>query len=80
VGIAVRKSKLGLERAARQQAIFHLWFHPFNLASDPEGLLQGLEEVFKHVSKLREAGKLVNPTMGDLAESLEEARQEVTAR
>jgi peptidoglycan/xylan/chitin deacetylase (PgdA/CDA1 family) len=79
VGIAVRKSKLGLERAARQRSMFHLWFHPFNLASDPDGLLKGLEEIFIHVNRLREAGKMTNPTMGDLSEMLQEAApQEVT--
>jgi hypothetical protein len=78
VGISVRKSRLGLERAARQRAMFHLWFHPFNLASDPDGLLKGLEEIFIHVNRLREAGRLTNPTMGDLTEMLQEAPQEVT--
>ena len=79
VSIAVRKSRLGLERAARQQSIFHLWFHPFNLASDPDGLLKGLAQVFERVKRLRDAGKLTNPTMGDLAESLQGTPQEVTA-
>jgi hypothetical protein len=59
--------------------MFHLWFHPFNLASDPDGLLKGLEEIFIHVNRLREAGKMTNPTMGDLSEMLQEAApQEVT--
>lgn len=79
VSIAVRKSKLGLERAARHNSIFHLWFHPFNLASDPDALLQGLEEVFQQVKRLRDQGKLDNPTMGNLAASLDHHRQEVTA-
>lgn len=77
-GISVRKSKLGLNKAVRQRSIFHLWFHPFNLASDPEVLLQGLEEIFQHVDQLRDEGKLLNPSMGDLAESLQQGRQEVT--
>jgi hypothetical protein len=74
VGISIRKARRGLEKAAQQRSIFHLWFHPFNLASDPDGLLEGLEEIFKHVYRLREAGKLVNPSMGDLAESLGQTR------
>jgi hypothetical protein len=78
VGISVRKTRRGLEKAAQRRSIFHLWFHPFNLASDPDGLLQGLGEIFRHVYRLRETGQLVNPTMGDLAESLQQTGQEVT--
>lgn len=70
IGLRVWKSKLGLKRAVKQRSIFHLWFHPFNLATDPDGLLQGLESIFEKVRQLRDAGVLTNPTMGDLAASL----------
>ncbi len=79
IGLGIYKTKLGLERAAKQRSIFHLWFHPFNLASDLDGLLKGLEIVFQRVSKLREAGRLDNSTMGDLAELYKANQREVTA-
>lgn len=79
VSIAVRKSKLGLAKAVREKSIFHLWFHPFNLASDPDALLQGLEEIFKNVARLRDQDMLENPTMGDLAELYETHQREVRA-
>ena len=70
LGLSVQKAKLALDKAVGRRSMFHLWFHPFNLASDPQGLLQGLESIFARVHALRQAGVLTNPTMGDLAASL----------
>jgi len=70
VGWNVHKANLGLAEAARQRGIFHMWFHPFNLASDPEPLLAGLESIFQRVDRLRAAGKLANATIGGLAQEL----------
>ena len=77
VGIGVRKARRGLARAAQQRALFHLWFHPFNLASDPDALLAGLEDIFNEVKALREGGALASLTMGELAAQLQQAEQEV---
>lgn len=68
VGMRIKKAKAGLRAAIKTGGVFHLWFHPFNLASDPEGLLRGLEEIFKEVAALREAGALETRSMGALAE------------
>lgn len=62
----VRKAKMGINKAVAQGKIFHLWLHPFNLASDPTRLLAGLEEIFKHVKNLEDAGRLVNLPMREL--------------
>ena len=70
VSSRVRKVKLGLREAAKQRRIFHLWFHPFNLASKPAALLKGLEEIFAEVSRLRADGRLDNLTMGETADYL----------
>lgn len=67
-GMRVRKAKSGIRRAIKQNGVFHLWFHPFNLASDPEGLLGGLEEILSFVRDLQQAGKLEVRPMGELAE------------
>ena len=64
----VRKSVCGLKKAARERNIFHLWFHPFNLASNSEKLLPALENVLKKVSEMRAKGEIENLTMGELAE------------
>ena len=77
LGLGVHKAKLGLERAAKRNGLFHMWFHAFNLASDLDGLLRGLETIFLRVNKLRETGYLLNPSMADLAASLQPAGREV---
>jgi hypothetical protein len=64
------KVKKGLRKAAKKRAIFHLWFHPFNLASQPDKLLKELESIFTEVCRYRDAGRLDNLTMGELARRL----------
>jgi hypothetical protein len=71
VSLQVGKAGQGLRQAARQRRIFHLWFHPFNLASDPDKLLGGLEAVFAEVARYREKGLLDNLTMGEAARNLQ---------
>jgi hypothetical protein len=70
VSSRVGKARQGLREAAKQRGIFHLWFHPFNLASNPNRLLGGLETIFTEVRRYRDAGLLENLTMGELAQSL----------
>lgn len=61
------KVKKGLEKAVKKYSIFHLWFHPFNLAARPDKLFTELEAIFADVSRYRNAGSLDNLTMGELA-------------
>ena len=70
VSLRVYKVKKGLQQAANRRRIFHLWFHPFNLATNPERLIRGLENIFADFCRYRDAGLLDNFTMGDLAHSL----------
>ena len=70
VSVRVRKSISGLQDAASRGGVFHLWTHPFNLASDPEPLLAGLDEVFHAYAALRDSGLIANATMGELASTL----------
>ena len=76
IGLRVVKATRGLERAARKRKIFHLWCHPFNIASDPDHLLRGLEAILRHFCTFREQHLLVNMTMGQLAEKLFQTRME----
>ena len=64
------QAELGLRKAAREQSTYHLWFHPFNIASDIKALLGGLETIFRKVNHMREQGTLDNQTMGDLTDKL----------
>lgn len=70
ISFRVRKSLAGIRAAARDQRIFHLWCHPFNLASDPDGLLAGVERIFQEVDRLRTGGTLDHMTMGRIVDTL----------
>ncbi|MBV9282043.1 MAG: hypothetical protein JOZ41_18340, partial [Chloroflexi bacterium] len=63
----VRQARRGITRAAERGELFHLWFHPFNLASDAR-LFEGLEAIFAYAAGLRESGRLCTLTMADTAE------------
>jgi SAM-dependent methyltransferase len=74
-GFPAVKAEIGMEQAATRRRLFHLWFHPFNLATSPGKLLRGLEEIFARVREYREVGLLDNPTMGELARFLNGEQQ-----
>ena len=63
----VRRALKGVERAAREQRIMHLWFHPTNLADETDAMLAGLRSVFAEVARRRERGELDVLPMGELA-------------
>ncbi len=71
ISLRVNKVKKGLRLAARKRGLFHLWFHPFNLASNPQSWLNGLESIFREFCRYRDAGLLENYTMGELSSALE---------
>ena len=71
IWMRVWKAKKAIRKAARLKGMFHIWFHPYNLATDIDGLFSGLEQIFAEVNKLRDDGQLVNLTMGELAERLD---------
>lgn len=66
----IHKAKKGIKKAIRNKKIFHLWFHPFNIATDQEKLLCGLEEIFKEVYLSLENGELETKSMGEVADSM----------
>jgi peptidoglycan/xylan/chitin deacetylase (PgdA/CDA1 family) len=71
VSFRVRKTLAGIDRAVKERRMFHLWFHPFNISSNPDGLLEGLERIFSRIALLRASGQLENWTMQETAEQME---------
>ncbi len=71
IGVMAQRVRRDLSRAAQQRGLVHLWFHPHNLTAHPDRSLKGLEIIFRKVHQLRQQGTLDNPTMGELAESLQ---------
>lgn len=65
----IHKAKKGIKKAISEKKVFHLWFHPFNIATNQEKLLYGLEEIFKEVYMKRENGELETKSMAEVADS-----------
>jgi peptidoglycan/xylan/chitin deacetylase (PgdA/CDA1 family) len=66
VSLRVRRAIKGLNAAVREQKIFHLWFHPTNLADDLEAMFTGLRAILRHANELRGRTALAILPMGDL--------------
>jgi peptidoglycan/xylan/chitin deacetylase (PgdA/CDA1 family) len=73
-GSQYRRARSGLDRAVETGNVFHLWWHPFNLADDPDHHLDMLAKVLDHAETLREAGDLEVMTMRDVAAAYREGR------
>jgi len=74
LSVRVRRARKGLLAAARQRKVFHLWFHPTNLADEPERMFAGLAEILRGAAEMRRRGELDIEPMGALASRLEGGR------
>jgi peptidoglycan/xylan/chitin deacetylase (PgdA/CDA1 family) len=66
----VKQAVRGIRAAVRNRALFHLWFHPFNLGTSPR-LLDGLETIVRYAAQERDAGRLDTLTMAQIATRLD---------
>jgi peptidoglycan/xylan/chitin deacetylase (PgdA/CDA1 family) len=62
----VARAVKGLDAAASRRRIFHLWFHPTNLAFDTDAMFDGLRQIFQRASELRDTGELSIKSMGEI--------------
>jgi peptidoglycan/xylan/chitin deacetylase (PgdA/CDA1 family) len=62
----VRRASRGLDAAARQKKIFHLWFHPTNMVDRMDAMFLGLRAIIEHASVLRASERLEFLPMGSL--------------
>jgi peptidoglycan/xylan/chitin deacetylase (PgdA/CDA1 family) len=70
VASQVRKAKAGLRRAKEVGGVFHLWTHPFNLASDRKTMIGMLEAILREAVDARSRGELVIEPMASIAERM----------
>jgi peptidoglycan/xylan/chitin deacetylase (PgdA/CDA1 family) len=66
----VKRAVKGLHAAARDRRIFHLWFHPTNLADQSERMFEGLRQILEQARILRDQGRLAVMSMGGVVETL----------
>lgn len=62
----IKKAEKGIKKAVDRKQIFHLWFHPFNIATNQKKLLYGLEYIFNIVNEERSRGNIEVMTMGEV--------------
>jgi len=67
--LRVLRAVKGLDAAVRRKRVFHLWFHPTNLADELECMFRGLRSILEHARRLCERGDLVMRTMAALVQS-----------
>ncbi len=58
VWLRVLRANRGLDRAIGRREVFHLWFHPTDLAVRTDAMLEGLRSIFERAVRLRDAGEL----------------------
>lgn len=63
----VKRAIKGLNAAVDQRRIFHLWFHPTNLADEMEAMFSGLRSILDRASFLRARNQLAILPMGEIA-------------
>ena len=63
----VKRAAKGLDRAAETGRVFHLWFHPTNLADEIDRMFDGLRSIFEHAARLRTDSRLRFASMGEIA-------------
>ncbi len=66
---SIRKAILGIRNAIDTGGIFHLWFHPFNLASS-EDLYTVLRAIFAEVAAQTARGRIAVRTMAQVADQV----------
>lgn len=80
IALWVRRPIARLRAAARHRALFHLYFHPYNLTAAPDRTLEGLDRICAAAARLRDAGRLDMMTMGQLADRLSQDNTHRRAR
>ncbi len=73
-GSQARRARKGLDRAVETGGVFHLWWHPFNLAGDVDYHLSALEDILTYVDTLRADDDLELMSMTDVADAYRDGR------
>lgn len=68
--LRIRQARRRLQQAVRHRGLFHLWFHPHNVAHEPDRWFAGLDDLLGRAARLRERGRLDTVTMSEVAARL----------
>jgi peptidoglycan/xylan/chitin deacetylase (PgdA/CDA1 family) len=67
----VARARRGLDEAVRSRRVFHLWFHPTNLADQTDAMFDGLHDIFEHAAMLRDQRRMAFRPMSALVPQAE---------
>lgn len=70
--LKMNRIKKAMTYAAKNEEIFHLWWHPHNFGANLDKNISNLEEVFKHYNKLNRDHQFESETMSSLAKKIME--------
>jgi hypothetical protein len=70
--LRVRRIVRGMEAAARQGGIYHLWWHPHNFGTHLDANLRVLDQVLDAFDRLRDAHGMASLTMAEAADRARE--------
>lgn len=68
--LRVMQARRRLLQASRHRSLFHVWFHPHNVAHETERWFEGFEVLLRHAARLRDQGRLDTLTMSAVGERL----------
>jgi hypothetical protein len=69
-----QRAHKGLDRAVETGGVFHLWWHPFNLAGNLDHHLNLLEDILTYVDTLRGDDDIELMSMKDVADAYRDGR------
>jgi len=65
--LRLRRICSGLDHAARQRELYHLWFHPEELAPHPDKNLAALRTIVERFARWRDRGAMESLSMAELS-------------
>lgn len=64
--LKINRIKTEMERAAKNQEIYHLWWHPHNFGSRPQDSMNDLKEILSHFEILKTKYNFKSGNMADI--------------
>jgi len=68
--VRLSRVKNEMSLAAKKKEVYHLWWHPHNFGTDPEGALSELKAILIHFRQLNEKWGMQSLNMGQIGEMM----------
>jgi len=68
--LKINRVKKGMKRAAKQNKLYHLWFHPHNFGNEIEKNFQNFEKILKYFAEMNSKYNFESTTMTQLSSKI----------